>query len=90
MIIRVAGNVKTVEDSGSTNVLNNYIHKMTRIYWLLIFHIDELETKLFMTIAERKDYIKNNSLTPTNYRLFDYEVKDCISDLDEEYTNNYF
>lgn len=63
---------------------------MTTIYWLLIFHINEIETKLFMFTSDRESYIENNSLTPTNYRLFDYKVKRCIADLDLDYTNDYF
>lgn len=63
---------------------------MTTIYWLLIFHINEIETKLFMKIWERDDYIKDSGIIPTNYRLFDYEVEKSIADLDEDYTNNYF
>lgn len=63
---------------------------MTQIYWLLIFHINEIETKLFMKIGERDNYIKQFNLTPSNYRMFHYEVEKSIADLDEDYTNNYF
>jgi len=61
---------------------------MKRFYWLLIFHIAEIETHLFERAIERDTYI--NETDPESYRLFQYEIDSDYEDVDIQHTEWYF